>query len=181
MYRFKKGQQVFMLLDPDFEWDDCSFEVLIGSITKRATGLCGNEYEVTLSNGDCYDMRDEDDIFDSFESLSDYVKLQLRHEQQTAEECVEEAKQELSNANAELRRVKHMERLWQKQCDKFERNKVGSGACKHSFQYVGRDSTGLSPDAREVYDVYRCTKCGKEEHRNGYIDEFEKNCTSGLD
>jgi hypothetical protein len=121
MYRFQKGQQVFTLLDPDFEWDDCSFEVLTGKITKRTISPCGNEYEITLANEERYDMRDEDDIFASFEALSDYVKLQLRHEQQTAEECVEEAKQELSTAKAELRRVKHMKRLWQKQCDKFAR------------------------------------------------------------
>lgn len=121
MYRFKKGQQVVTLLDPDFEWDDCSFEVLTGKITNRAISPCGNEYEITLANGERYDMRDEDDIFASFEALSDDVKFQLREEQQIAEECVAEAKQQLSNAKAELRRVKHMKRLWQKQCDKFAR------------------------------------------------------------
>ena len=119
MYRFKKGQQVVTLLDPDFEWDDCSFEVITGKITNRAISPCGNEYEITLANGERYDMRDEDDIFASFEALSDSVKDKLRFEHQTAEVGIKEAARELSSAKAELRRVKHMERLWQKQCDKF--------------------------------------------------------------
>ena len=117
-FKFAKGQQVFTLLDPEWEWDDGLPEILVGKITKRRESpapFCP-EYEITLKNGDRYDMREEEDIFASLEELLNHVKADLSEYIEEAEEDVAECREQLKEARQELKARQQLFKDWQKEC-----------------------------------------------------------------
>ena len=108
-HKFKKGQTVYFLVDPEFYDDECDGEILQGVITRRYMQDDAPCYDLHTSDGE-YE-RLEEDLYATREETEKVVEEYFTECRSDAEQHIAEAREQLTYAKSYLanlnRRINH--------------------------------------------------------------------------
>ena len=110
-YKFRKGQTVYFLADPEFYDEDCDGEIIEGVVTRRYTEDDSPCYDLKASDGE-YE-RLEEYLYSTLDEAKESVNAYFAEWRADEEECVKQARQDLKSAKSSLAALDQRIHRWQ--------------------------------------------------------------------